>query len=87
MYTQTMHCRCGYSGEGEHPCHYNEYSCRKPAKHRFYSPKAAVLAGLQFKLEVLDTWACDECWERFQLENNDVSIQSRAGVFLLDPGK
>jgi hypothetical protein len=58
-------CRCGFAGEGEHPCHGQIYSCRKPAKHRFYNPALAALAGFQMKVVATETWACDECWEKF----------------------
>lgn len=61
-------CRCGYNGEGDHPCHGNGYRCRKTAKRRFYNPQPVGLAGLQMKLQVSDTWACDECWAAFQQE-------------------
>lgn len=59
-------CRCGYNGEeGEHPCHGGAYTCRKPAKQRFYGARLVALAGVQMKAEVSDTWACDACWERY----------------------
>lgn len=61
-------CRCGHSGNGQHPCHALGYSCRKPAKQRFYGPKIVSLSGQQMKLEVSDTWACDECWASFAKE-------------------
>lgn len=58
-----MSCRCGFI-EGEfHPCHYADYTCRKPAIQRFYNPELTSLAGMQ--IQVTDTWACDECWEKF----------------------
>ena len=60
-----MKCRCGWEGKGDHPCHKNRYTCKAPAKQRFYNPKATALAGMQLKFEVRDTWACDECWEDF----------------------
>lgn len=59
-------CRCGYNGEGGHPCHGNNYTCRKPATRRFYSPRMVGLAGMQMKLEASETWACDACWAEFQ---------------------
>lgn len=58
-------CRCGWDGVGEHPCHANAYTCRKPATRRFYNARPAALAGMQMKFEVKDTFACDECWEKF----------------------
>jgi hypothetical protein len=58
-------CRCGFNGEGEHPCHGKAYSCRKPAKQRFYGAHLTALAGVQMKLGVNSTWACDECWSAF----------------------
>ena len=60
-------CRCGWDGNGEHPCHYNGYTCRKPAKQRFYNPQPVALAGMQPKLQVSESWACDECWEEFKV--------------------
>ena len=43
------------------------YECRKPAVRRFYNAEAVALAGAQLKLQVTDTWACDECWETFRV--------------------
>lgn len=58
-------CRCGHPKDSPdpHPCHAKGYACGKPAIQRFYNvvPYAHV-AGMQMKLEVRDTWACDECW-------------------------
>ena len=62
-------CRCGWDGQGDHPCHRNNYTCRKPAKIRYYEPtKLYALAGVQMKMSVVDTWACDECWEIAKVE-------------------
>lgn len=58
----TAPCRCGYTGEGHHPCHGRGYTCRQPAKERFYSVRPVALAGQQLKLGAQQTWACDECW-------------------------
>lgn len=58
-------CRCGYIGEGEHPCHAEGYTCGKPAKQRFYNPQTVALSGMQMKFQVQDTWACDQHWEEF----------------------
>lgn len=58
-------CRCGYDGDGSHPCHGNGYSCRKPATQRFITYPAS-LAGMQLKFAAYDTWACDECWEDYK---------------------
>lgn len=60
-----MSCRCGHDGTGPHPCHGEGYSCRKPAKQRFYNPQLVSLSGVQMKVQVTDTWACDDCWEKF----------------------
>lgn len=60
-------CRCGHTGEGPHPCHYANYSCGKPATQRFYGPRLIAIAGIQMKVEVSSTWACDECWEKFKI--------------------
>lgn len=66
-------CRCGYETDGDdgkHPCHGRDatgrpYSCRKPAQHRFYNARPVALAGMQLKFGVNDTFACDECWDKF----------------------
>jgi hypothetical protein len=63
-----MQCRCGHDGQGPHPCHARGYTCRQPAKQRFYSPKFVALAGAQVKLQVRETWACDPCWQNFEKE-------------------
>lgn len=59
-------CRCGFSGNSEHPCHGNRYQCRKPAKERFYNARPAALPGMQMKLSVDRTFACDACWSEFE---------------------
>lgn len=45
---------------------------------RFYNPKLVSLSGMQLKFQVSDTWACDECWEKFdvyqQKKNAEYSI-------------
>ena len=61
-------CRCGWDGKGHHPCHGFAYTCRQPSTQRFYDPQPVGLAGVQMKLQVKDTWSCDPCWERFQVE-------------------
>lgn len=59
-------CRCGWDGTGDHPCHYKNYTCRKPAKERLYLPSMKFsLAGAQLKFSMSKTFACDECWEDF----------------------
>lgn len=58
-------CRCGHDGGDIHPCHGDEYRCRKPATLRWYGARAIALAGMQMKLECSDTWACDDCWRLF----------------------
>lgn len=63
-------CRCGHTGEGEHPCHFAGYTCRKPATQRFYNPRAVALAGAQMKFDVQSTWACDEHWEAYVEEQS-----------------
>lgn len=60
-----MTCRCGHDGEGPHPCHFNLYTCRKPAVLRLYNPAAVALAGMQMKVQMTETWACEECWLLF----------------------
>lgn len=59
-------CRCGWDGDGPHPCHGDGYRCRAPAERRYYVPGPASLAGVQMKLSMAETWACDACWARFQ---------------------
>lgn len=61
-------CRCGWT-EGSpkpHPCH----RCRRqPGSERFWhepGPIRYAIAGVQPKLVVHDTVACDSCWEAFQ---------------------
>ena len=61
-----MTCRCGHSGDGPHPCHYNAYKCGKPAQQRFYNAHPVALAGVQMKFQVTETWACEECWLMFK---------------------
>jgi len=56
-------CRCGHTGEGPHPCHGRAYTCRKPARERFYGARMAALAGVQMKVVCQRTFACEECWE------------------------
>lgn len=64
---QKTACRCGFieSTSEPHPCHANGYLCRKPAKQHFYVPGNFALAGAQMKVSASDTWACNECWEKF----------------------
>jgi hypothetical protein len=59
-------CRCGHSGEGPHPCHFAGYSCRAPASARFVAVPGASLAGVQMKVSAYETFACDECWEKYK---------------------
>lgn len=59
-------CRCGHTGEGPHPCHAKGHTCGKPATQRFYNARPVCLSGMQMKLGVSETWACDECWEEFK---------------------
>ncbi len=56
-------CRCGHVGGEPHPCHGLGYTCRKPARERFYNARPVALAGMQLKFQVNQTWACDECWD------------------------
>ena len=60
-------CRCGHPKDSTdpHPCHGKGHGCRKPATIRFYNPRPVALAGMQMKLQVSDTWACDACWADF----------------------
>ena len=61
-------CRCGHPSKSTdpHPCHANGYTCRRHAKQRFYPAMLASLAGVQMKIAVHESWACDECWAEFQ---------------------
>jgi hypothetical protein len=60
-------CRCGYTaGAGPHPCHGNNYRCKRPAEQRFYNATAVSLSGMQMKLQVNDTFACDICWKEWE---------------------
>jgi len=61
-------CRCGHPNDSTspHPCHGMGHTCGRPAQQRFYNPRPAHLAGVQMKLEVSETWACDECWAWFR---------------------
>ena len=61
----TQQCRCGHSGSEPHPCHANNYSCGKPATQRFYGATQVALAGMQMKVQVSETWACDDCWNTY----------------------
>lgn len=60
-------CRCGHvDAEVPHPCHGKGYTCRKPATRRFYGAHFTSLAGVQMKVGMHETWACDECWAAYQ---------------------
>lgn len=72
MPTEEEPCRCGWDGEGDHPCHGQMYTCRRPATARYYEPhKFYSLAGAQPKMSVAQTYACDECWEAFTKARQD----------------
>lgn len=63
-----------------------EYRCRQPAKQRFYNPRPVALAGFQSKVEMSETWACDDCWAQMQgtrvatklMEVRDVDVKQLA---------
>lgn len=63
-------CRCGrYDGTGDHLCHGNAYTCPRPGSVRYYQPSIRwSLAGVQMKLNVVDTVCCDECWAIFAVQ-------------------
>jgi hypothetical protein len=65
-------CRCGWNGEGDHPCHYGAYTCGKPATQRFYNARPVCLAGAQLKFGVMETWACDDHWAEWQSDIKEV---------------
>lgn len=72
-------CRCGYDGEDyAHPCHGAGYTCRRPARHRFYVEGPAALSGVQMKLNMRDTWACDICWTSWIRDVS--SLQQRGDI-------
>ena len=85
-------CRCGWSVVGDHPCHGKGYECKKPAKVRYYEPHSRYsLAGMQLKLSVVETFACDECWEAFKPQVRDsrpilylVNVSDEAHANLLE---
>lgn len=61
-------CRCGHdtSTEGAHPCHGKAHTCKEPGTRRLYVPTMRFsLAGVQPKLSVSETFACDACWDWF----------------------
>lgn len=63
----TVPCRCGHTGDdAAHPCHGKGYTCRRPARQRFYNARLVPLAGHQMKCEASDTWSCDACWVGFR---------------------
>jgi len=65
-------CRCGWNKTfGIHYCHGKGYTCRNPGTIRFYNPNPDrfSLAGMQAKLSMSETYACDECWDAFKKEN------------------
>lgn len=72
-------CRCGHPNvsTSPHPCHKYKHKpggrmnelvrCGKPAEQRFYNAHPVALAGVQMKLEVTESWACEECWVEFKV--------------------
>lgn len=67
-FSATAPCRCGFTGQGDHPCHGQAYSCRKAATARFVAQSTPYsLAGMQLKVAATQTWACDICWETFRI--------------------
>ena len=70
-------CRCGHdpAKSSQHPCHGKGYTCGRPATRRFYNPRPpgqyASLAGMQMKIEVTESWACDDCWAAFSVMLKD----------------
>lgn len=59
-------CRCGYKGEGEHPCHrcINKGGEVRPGKAILVAYPTS-LAGMQMKLGAYESYACDPCREEF----------------------
>ena len=65
-------CRCGWDGTGAHPCHGHGYTCRAPARARYYEPvRRYSIAGAQLKISAAQTYACDECWGVFRARAAD----------------
>lgn len=72
-------CRCGWDGQGEHPCHARGYTCGKPARQRFYGAHLVALAGVQMKVGISDTWACDEHWAAFSASEHGDEVNGGTG--------
>lgn len=63
---ESLPCRCGWDGTGDHPCHGFAYTCRKASSPRYYAPTMMfALAGAQMKISAVLTHACDDCWRDF----------------------
>ena len=63
-------CRCGHTGDGPHPCHGKGRTCGRPATRRLYNARPGLpsaLPGMQMKVDVEETWGCDECWAKFKV--------------------
>lgn len=58
-------CRCGWDGQGEHPCHHGGYACGRPSKPRLVLLGWSRLPGMQLKASAYETFACDEHWAEF----------------------
>lgn len=60
-------CRCGHDKKSNepHPCHWQDYTCRKPSLLRFILNNAG-LSGSTPKFGANDTWACDDHWEEYK---------------------
>ena len=80
-------CRCGHAAGSKdpHPCHWRDFGgrCGQPATQRFYNPTPgrvpyAQVAGVQLKLELVDTWACDAHWAVFQRMLEEAAQKSSA---------
>ena len=67
-------CRCGFKGKGTHPCHAKFYDCRQPAKRRFYSQVPIKNNQKIRKSQMLDTWACEDCWTEFKKKLDAMKI-------------
>lgn len=62
----TAPCRCGAPASADpHPCHGKGYTCRQPARLRFYGATPTALAGMQMKVAAHETWSCDACWAEY----------------------
>ena len=70
-------CRCGFNGEGEHPCHrcLNKGGEIRSGKRVFISYPAS-LAGMQVKTAAYTTFACEPCLAEYEAYIRQVELAS-----------